>query len=95
MSAAQKLLGSPTIVGGRAQAGGGGGGSQIRPHAARNLRKQLKKTAGFTHFLSCKSSKTLFFTQNYLTKYTPGMFFEEYINFKTFCYLRHCGVIPV
>jgi hypothetical protein len=23
------------------------------------------------------------------------MFFEEYINFKKFCYLRHCGVIPV
>jgi hypothetical protein len=40
MSAAQKLLGVPTIVGGGAQAGGGGGGSQmsqIRPHTARNL----------------------------------------------------------
>jgi hypothetical protein len=23
------------------------------------------------------------------------MFFEEYINFKNVCYLRHCGIIPV
>jgi hypothetical protein len=23
------------------------------------------------------------------------MFFEEYINFKKICFLRHCGVMPV
>ncbi len=23
------------------------------------------------------------------------MFIKEYINFKIFCYLRHCGFIPV
>jgi hypothetical protein len=23
------------------------------------------------------------------------MFFEEYITFNIFCYLRHCGVTPV
>ncbi len=30
-----------------------------------------------------------------MTKYTPETFFQEYINFKTFCNLRRCGVIPV
>jgi hypothetical protein len=50
---------------------------------------------GFSLFLAYKSLKTPFFAQKYLTRYTPEMFFEEYISFKIFCYLRHCRVIPV
>ncbi len=37
----------------------------------------------------------LFSAQKYQIRYIPKMFFEEYINFKKFCYLRHCIVIPV
>jgi hypothetical protein len=54
-----------------------------------------KKTGGFAHFLANKSSKTPFFTQKYLTRYTPEIFLGEYINLKKFSYLRHCGVTPV
>ncbi len=42
-----------------------------------------------------KNKKTLFFAQKYCIRYTPQMFFEEYINFKSFLYLRRCGVISV
>jgi hypothetical protein len=30
-----------------------------------------------------------------LIRYTPKMFFEEYIHFKIFCYFRRYGVLPV
>jgi hypothetical protein len=66
----------------------------VRPHAARNVQKR-QKTGGFPHFLAYKLLKTPFFAQKYLTRYTTRTFFEEYINFKTFHYLMHCGVIPV
>jgi hypothetical protein len=36
-----------------------------------------------------------FFALKYLTRYTHETFFEEYINFKIFRNLSHCGVIPV
>ncbi len=36
-----------------------------------------------------------FFAQKYFIRYTPKMFFQEYINFEIFCYLRRSGVIPV
>jgi hypothetical protein len=97
VSAAQKLLGAPTIGRGIAWAGGGGGGSQrsqIHTHAAHNVRKRQKK-GSFEHFLAYKFPKTLFFAQKFLTRYNPETFFEEYINFNIFCYLRHCGVIPI
>jgi hypothetical protein len=42
-----------------------------------------------------KSPKTQFFALKYLTRYTHERFFEEYINFKIFRNLSHCGVIPV
>jgi hypothetical protein len=41
------------------------------------------------------NSRTPFFAQKYFTRYTPEMFFEEYINFKIVHNLSHCGVIPV
>ncbi len=40
-------------------------------------------------------AKTPFFAKKYFTRHTPETFFQEYINFKIFCVLRHCGVIPV
>jgi hypothetical protein len=61
--AAKKLLSVLTFGGGSARAGGGCGGSQrsqICPHAAGKVRKQQKKTGGFTHFLAYKSPKTPF-----------------------------------
>jgi hypothetical protein len=77
---AQKLLGAPTIGRGSALAGGGGGGSQrsqIRPHAAQNLQKQLKKTGGFEHFLAHKSWRTPFFAQKYLIDILPSCFLRN------------------
>jgi hypothetical protein len=59
------------------------------------MYKNGEKTGGFSHFLANKSPKTPFFAQKYLTRYTPEMFCEEYINFKIVHYLSHCGVIPV
>jgi hypothetical protein len=63
-----------------------------------SCRPECTKTAknsSFAHFLAYKLPKTQFFAQKYLTRYTPKTFFEEYINFKIFSYLRHCGVIHV
>jgi hypothetical protein len=37
---------------------------------------------GFAHILAYPSPKTPFFAQEFLTRYTHEMFFEEYINFK-------------
>ncbi len=54
-----------------------------------------KKTGGFLQLLAYRLPKTLFSAQKYLIRYTPEMFFEEYINFKICHYLSCCGVIPV
>jgi hypothetical protein len=54
-----------------------------------------EKTGGFTHVFAYKSPKTPFFGIKYLTRYTQETFFEEYINFKIFRNLSHCGVMPV
>ncbi len=95
MRAAQKLLGEPTIGRGSARAGGGGGGSQqsqIRPHAARNVWNGEKQVVSCTVCLiNCR--KCHFSLKS--TGYTPKTFFEEYINFKNFHSLKHCGVTPV
>jgi hypothetical protein len=49
-----------------------------------------------SHTFSPKIAKNaVFFTYKYLTKYTPEMFFEEYIHFKNFSLLKGCGVILV
>ncbi len=57
--------------------------------------KNGEKTGGFTHVFANKSPKTPFFAIKYLTRYTHETFIEEYINFKNFRKLSHCGVIPV
>ncbi len=62
--------------------------------AVRNSQKR-RTTGSFKHVLAYKSPKMPFFALKYLTRYTHEMFFEEYINFKIFCNLSHCGVIPV
>jgi hypothetical protein len=62
--------------------------------SARNVQK-LEKMGGFAHILAYKLTKMLFFAKKYSTRYTPDNFFEEYINLKNVCYLRHCGIIPV
>jgi hypothetical protein len=59
------------------------------------MYKNGEKMGCFTHCLAYKLSEMPFFAQKYLTRYTPETFFEEYINFKIFLYLRRCGVIPV
>jgi hypothetical protein len=46
-------------------------------HAWTEPKKHL---AGFLLLLTFKTPKALFFTLKYLTKYTPKMIFEEYIN---------------
>jgi hypothetical protein len=54
------------------------------------------KKGGFMHFLACKLQKRRFLLKStYITIYTTETFFEEYINYKIFCYLRNCGVISV
>jgi hypothetical protein len=47
-----------------------------------------EKTSGFAHFFAYKSLKTPFFAQKYEARYTPEMFFEEYINLKFFVLLK-------
>ncbi len=59
------------------------------------IAKNGEKTDGFAHVFAYKSPKTPFFAIKYLTRYTRETFFEEYINFKNFRNLSHCGVIPV
>ncbi len=48
------------------------------------IYKNSKKTGSFPHFLAYKLPKTPFFAQKYFKRYTPEMFFEEYINFNFF-----------
>ncbi len=48
----------------------------------------------FLHLLTKNRQKCCFYTK-YLVIYTSKMFFEEYMNFKIFVYLRQCGVITV
>jgi hypothetical protein len=59
------------------------------------IAKNGKKTGGFAHVLAYKSPKMPFFDLKYFTRYTHETFFEEYINFKIFRNLSHCGVIPI
>jgi hypothetical protein len=99
---AQKLLDAPIIGGGSAQAeggGGGGGGSQRSkkcppPRAARTVRK-WQLNGWFPALFGLEIAKNSVFRSKVLNKIYPKTFIEEYINFTIFCYLRHCGVIPV
>jgi hypothetical protein len=74
---------------------GGGGGEVIYTFIAVRNTKNSEKRAGFAHVLAYNSPKTPFFALKYLTRYTHETFFEEYVNFKIFRNLSHCGVIPV
>ncbi len=94
MRAAPELLGAPTIGGGSAGPWGGGGEVKYTFTAVRNSQKR-RKTGSFTHILAYNSPKTPFFAHKYLTRYTHETFFVEYLNFKIFGNLSHCGVIPV
>ncbi len=66
-----------------------------KPSQPYEIAKNGEKTGGFAHILAYKSPKTPFFALKYLTRYTHETFFEEYINFKNFRNLSHCGVTPV
>ncbi len=93
---AQEQLGALTIGGGSARLSGGGGGSQIslpsRPKCT-NRNENGANSAGIPALIDLKiAENAVFFILKYLTKYLPETFFEEYMNFKIFCYLRHCGV---
>jgi hypothetical protein len=66
-----------------------------KPSQAYKIAKKGEKTGGFAHVFAYKSPKTPFFALKYLTRYTHETFFEEYIYFKIFRNLSHCGVIPV
>jgi hypothetical protein len=97
VKAAQELLGTPTVAGGSAPSGGGGEGSlrrHLSPQPAEIYKIGAEK-GQFPALFGLKIMKTPFFAQKYLIRYTPKMFFEEYINFTNFSYLRHCGVVPV
>ncbi len=95
MRAVPELLGAPTMGGGSARPWGGGGEVIYTFTAVYEIAKNGKKTDGFANVFASKSPKTQFFAIKYLTRYTHEMFFEEYINFKIFRNLSHCGVIPV
>ncbi len=97
MWAAPELLGAPTIGGGVPGPGGGGRGglrSQISLPSRPKYTKTAKKPGGFAHVLAYKSTKTPFFAQKYLTRYTHETFFDKYVNFQNHFLIR-CGVIPV
>jgi hypothetical protein len=64
------------------------------PSKPPEIYKNGEKTGGFAHVFSWKSTKTPFFTQKYLKRYTHETFFEEYMNFETH-YLSHYRVIPL
>jgi hypothetical protein len=63
------------------------------PHRLEYLKKGTKDR-WFPALSDLKNCwKHCFFTQKYLIIYTFKMFSEEYMNLKTFCYLRRRGVI--
>jgi hypothetical protein len=58
-------------------------GIKYVPHAARNIEKSKKQVVSCTFWL-VNHQKCCFFAQKYLSRYTPEMFFEEYVNLKIF-----------
>jgi hypothetical protein len=59
------------------------------------MYKNGAKTEGLRNLMTFKMPITPFLLLKKYTKYTPETFFEEYIYFKFFGYLRCCGNIPV
>jgi hypothetical protein len=94
---AQKLLGAPTIGGESARPRGGSGGSQRsqRSLPSRPKCKKRQKNGRFPALTELKIAKNAVFYFKALYKIYSQDLLEEYINFKNFCYLRRCGVIPV
>jgi hypothetical protein len=54
-----------------------------------------KKWAVLRTFWLINCQKHRYLLKSILSRYTPETFFEKYINFKIFRYLRHCGAMPV
>jgi hypothetical protein len=59
------------------------------------MYKNSENTGSFPALFGLLNAENAIFHSKVLTRYTPETFFEEYVNFEIFCYLRHCGVIPV
>jgi hypothetical protein len=59
-----------------------------KPTCQLNDTKTVPKMGGFLLILAEKSLRTQFFAQNVLKNIYSQDFFEEYINFKTFSYLK-------
>ncbi len=97
--AAPELLDEPNIGGGSALPGGGGGGSQrnqkslpSRPECTKTAKKQ---PVFHTYWLK-KTPKSLFLLKSTLQNILPRRFLRIVILILIFfCFLRHCGVIPV
>jgi hypothetical protein len=92
-----ELLDAPTIGGGNAQPGGDGGGNQ-RSLISLPSRPGCTKTAPkrpVPSLIDLKNDENTIFYLKVLIKIYCQDFFEEYINFKIFRYLRLCGIIPV
>jgi hypothetical protein len=67
---------------------------QLSPQPA-EIYKNGTENGQIPAILAKKLPKTALFTQKYFIRYTPKMFFEEYINFKSLYYLRRCEVISI
>ncbi len=65
------------------------------PSQPYKIGKNGEKRAVSRTFWPINHRKCRFFALKYLTRYTHETFFEEYVNFKIFRNLSHCGVIPV
>jgi hypothetical protein len=94
---AQELLCVPIIGRGSARPEGGGEGNQIsqislpsRPECTKTAPKRLVLHT----FCPKNRKKRHFFNLKVLYKIYSRDFFEKYINFTIFRYLRRCGVIP-
>jgi hypothetical protein len=95
--AAQELLGAPTMAGECLAKGWWWRESKKsnKPFKSPGMYENSAKTAGLPHVMTLKTPKTRFLKLKVLNKIYSRHFFEDYINFKNFRYLRRCGVIPV
>ncbi len=67
---------------------------QSRPECTKTAKKGM---VSCTIDLKISKNTVLYFKVQYVhvTRYSPETFFEEFMNFKLFCYLSPCYVIPV
>jgi hypothetical protein len=59
------------------------------------IHKNGEKNGQFLAHIDLKIAESAIFHSKVLHKIYSKDVFEEYINFKIFRFLRHCGVIPV